>query len=296
MDFQQLECLIETCKYKNFTRAANALYLSQSAISKNIAALEQELNITLLERNRHQVTPTKAGVYLAREASRIVGDMHDVAEHAKQIASGKMGFLKIGVSDELDVNRLIPGFLSKFSKDYPEIEISISIHGYQDLTNLVLAENLDVAFGPCYTAVGQSIADMDVLEINRAVPRLYYSAGHRNAGKANVTAGDFSNDTFVAIKNRFGRTLPALNALGIYFKKTIYVDSMQAVKLYVEANQGVTVLGESYGIINSSRVKSVVVDGMYEVGTDMMCRSNSSNESTALFSSELRSYLKKRTT
>ena len=58
MDFQQLECLIEVCKYNSFTRAANALFLSQSSISKNIASLEQELGISLLERTRHRVTPT----------------------------------------------------------------------------------------------------------------------------------------------------------------------------------------------------------------------------------------------
>ena len=127
MDFQQLECLIEVCKYNSFTRAANALFLSQSSISKNIAALEQELGISLLERTRHRVAPTKAGVYLAREAQRIVGEMSGAAEHAKQIASGKMGFLKIGVSDELDLNGLLPGFLSSFSRNFPEIEISISI-------------------------------------------------------------------------------------------------------------------------------------------------------------------------
>ena len=291
MDFQQLECLIEVCKYNSFTRAANALFLSQSSISKNIAALEQELGISLLERTRHRVSPTKAGVYLAREAQRIVGEMSGAAEHAKQIASGKMGFLKIGVSDELDLNGLLPGFLSSFSRNFPEIEISISIHSYKELDNLILGGSLDVAFGPCRSVAGQCQDGLGSVLINRATPRLYYSCDHKNAGKDHVTAEDFCNDTYVALRNRFSKTLPMLKSVGIVFRNVIYVDSLQAMKLYVEANQGVTVLGESYSIINSTKVKSVLVNGVSEVGTDMIFKCAPSNESTILFRGELEKYL-----
>lgn len=290
MDFQQLECLIEVCKYRSFTRAANALFLSQSSISKNIAALEQELDISLLERTRHHVKPTKAGLYLARQAERIVADVTQAAEQAKQIASGKMGFLKIGISDEMDINRLLPGFISSFSCKYPEIEISISIHDYRELANLILVGTLDVAFAPCNTVVGQDIEDLEEIVVNRAKPKLYYSVDHRNARKKDLALSDFANDNYISMKNRSGRTLAALYNLGASFKRVIYVDSLQAVKLYVEANQGVAVLGESYGIANSSRVKGLVVDGMFEVGTDLIYRNTSSNESTILFSQELLEY------
>ena len=82
-----------------------------------------------------------------------------------------------------------------------------------------------------------------------------------------------------------------LKSVGIVFRNVIYVDSLQAMKLYVEANQGVTVLGESYSIINSTKVKSVLVNGVSEVGTDMIFKCAPSNESTILFRGELEKYL-----
>ncbi len=294
MDYQQLECVIEVCKYNSFTRAANALFLSQSSVSKNIAALEQELGISLVERTRHKVAPTEAGLYLAREAQKIVRQMSEAAEQAKHIASGKLGFLKLGVSEELDINGLLPGFISGFSRKYSEIEIAISVHSYKELANLILLGELDVAFGPCQSAVGLSTSDLYVFPINRAAPRLYYSKEHRYAGRKELKATDFLDDSYIAMRNRFSKTLPALNALGLNFHKVIYVDSLQAMKLYIEANQGVAVLGESYTIINSSKVRYVMVEGMRPVGTDLLCKQMPANKSTVLFVRELETYIARR--
>ncbi len=293
MDIQQLECLIEVCKYNNFTRAANALFLSQPSISKNIAALEQELGVSLLERSRHNVTPTKAGVYFAREAQRIVSEISFASERVKQIAEGKHGFLRIGVSEELDINGLLPGFLNRFSTKYPDIEISIFIHPYRDLPNLIHFGSLDVAFGPCTSAVGLDLLGLNSVSINRATPRLYFSKDHRNANKPGLKPKDFTDDAFIALRNRFNKTLPRLKSMGLNFRSVIYVDTLQAMKLYVEANQGICVLGESYTIINSEKVNSIVVDGMDSVGTDLFYKASPANESVTLFEQELQEYLKK---
>jgi len=293
MDIHQLECLIEVCKYHNFTRAANALFLSQSSISKNIAALEQELGVSLLERSRHNVTPTKAGVYFSREAQRIVSEIDHAAERVKQIAAGKQGFLRIGVSDELDLNGLLPGFLNRFSMKYPDIEISISIHSYKDLPSLVHFGTLDVTFGPCTYAVGQEISDLKAISINRAIPRLYYSRDHAKANKPDLKPEDFSDGAYIALRNRFSKTLTRLKSIGLTFRNVIYVDTLQAMKLYVEANQGVCVLGESYTIINSEKVNSIVVEGMECVGTDLFVKAAPANESATLFVQELQDYLKR---
>lgn len=294
MDFQQLECLIEVCKYNSFTRAANAIYLSQSTISKNIAALEQELGISLIERSRHSVTPTQAGIYMAREADRIVSEMTRIAERAQQIASGKKGYLKIGICDELDLNGLIPGFINGFSRKYPGIEITMSVQGYKELATMIINDSLDVGFGPCAYAVGQNQTELKSLIINRATPRLYFSCDHRYATKRDLKPSDFKDDSYVIMRNRFGRTLANLEANGLEFKGLIYVDSLQAMKLYVESNQGVCILGESYVIANSDKVDSIQVDGMAPVGTDMFYKDSASNEATILFRREMEQYLEER--
>lgn len=245
-----------------------------------------------MERSRHNVTPTKAGIYFAREAQRIVNEMSYVSERAKQIAAGKHGFLRIGVSEELDLNGLLPGFLNQFSSKYPNVEISISVHIYKDLPSLIHFGSLDAAFGPCTFAIGPDVIELSTIPINRATPRLYYSRDHKKARKPDLKPEDFTDGAYIALRNRFSKTLPRLKSIGLTFQNVIYVDTLQAMKLSVEANQGVCVLGESYTIISSEMVNSIVVDGMDCVGTDLFVKTAPPNESVSLFIQELQDYLK----
>ena len=61
MDFKQLEAFITVAKLKSFSKAANAIYLSQPTISSNISSLEKELKIQLFDRTSKEVNLTPAG-------------------------------------------------------------------------------------------------------------------------------------------------------------------------------------------------------------------------------------------
>jgi DNA-binding transcriptional LysR family regulator len=75
MDIRQLRYFITVAEYLNFTKAANQLYVAQSAISHQIADLEQQLGLKLFIRNKRSVQLTPAGAVFLKEAIEIVEKM-----------------------------------------------------------------------------------------------------------------------------------------------------------------------------------------------------------------------------
>ncbi len=75
MDLKQLECFVAVARHEHFTRAAEALHLTQSAVSQHVLRLEAELGVRLLERTSRGATPTPAGVELLARAETILADV-----------------------------------------------------------------------------------------------------------------------------------------------------------------------------------------------------------------------------
>ena len=85
MNLQQLEYVIAVDKYRHFAKAAAACYVSQPTLSIAIKKLEDELNISLFERHRHEVLITPAGERVIAQAKVVL----DEAEHLKQLAAAQ---------------------------------------------------------------------------------------------------------------------------------------------------------------------------------------------------------------
>ena len=105
MELRTLRYFLAVCEHGTMSRAAEALHVTQPALSRQIAALERELGTPLLERHSRSVTPTEKGLYLRRRAQEIVSladqTTSDLA-HGEKIAEGDV-FIGAGESDGLRV-------------------------------------------------------------------------------------------------------------------------------------------------------------------------------------------------
>jgi DNA-binding transcriptional LysR family regulator len=72
MDFKQIEAFVNVAKYKSFSKAAEAIYLSQPTISSHIASLENELGVILFDRNGKEVRLTRAGSIFIEYAVNLI--------------------------------------------------------------------------------------------------------------------------------------------------------------------------------------------------------------------------------
>lgn len=292
MEIEQLKCFVEVCKNKSFTDAAEVLYLSQPTISKKIHSLETELGVTLINRHKNNVMPTVAGEYLMAQAKKIIKLSEEAIQHTKVIGSGKIGSLYVGVSDQLDINGIMPGFLKEFVDSEPLIDLQLSIHPHSVMPQYVQNGALDISFLP---NAGDALifTGLERIEINRACPRLYFSSQHRKANRPNLSVEDFLDDTLYTIGSTSSETQKQIKSAGFNFKNVVYVNSMQVLKLYIEANLGVTVLGVSQSFGSSDRISSISLPfNSYRVGTDCIYNISSENSSVPVFISALKKYLK----
>ena len=122
MNIRNLEYFIKVVDTNSFTKAAEELFISQSAISQQIKALEDELGFPLMIRNRKGFELTQAGKYLYIEGKNIIANIKEIENHATYISKNNNKELKIGHVVNYGYQELKKA-LRIFSAKYPEIKI-----------------------------------------------------------------------------------------------------------------------------------------------------------------------------
>ncbi len=130
-------------KAQNISKAAKELYISQPAISKAIAKLEQNLNTILFTRNSRGVRLTYEGELLFKECKIAFSALANGEIQVKNAMDLNMGNLRIGVSTTLCKYILLP-YLKRFMMKYPLIQISIECAGTYEIVKLLEEGDIDI--------------------------------------------------------------------------------------------------------------------------------------------------------
>ena len=135
----------EVAEVGNITAAAQALYISQSAVSQSIKQLERDLQTRLFARNRRGVTLTAEGQMLYEYVRSAMGLLETGEEKLSQTRELQMGQLTIGASDTVTSQFLLP-YLDSFHKQYPAIHIQIVSGRSHKVLGLLQSGKVDIAF------------------------------------------------------------------------------------------------------------------------------------------------------
>ncbi|WP_052080940.1 LysR family transcriptional regulator [Pseudomonas sp. ML96] len=125
MTLTQLEIFSVVVELGGFTSAAARLGIGQSAVSHAIRALEQELGVELLHRNKARVEPSDIGHRLLERARAMLGLAETMRQEATAARGMKLGTLRIGSFGPSASIRLLPAILQRFRQDYPGIQVLI---------------------------------------------------------------------------------------------------------------------------------------------------------------------------
>src|ERR1700746_1654753 len=96
MELRQIRSFLSIAETLHFGRTAEMIHLSQPALSLQIRALEEEIGVRLLERNRRKTTLTAAGRAFRDNAAVALSQLEQVIRGARLAANGKLGLLRIG--------------------------------------------------------------------------------------------------------------------------------------------------------------------------------------------------------
>ena len=144
MDNQNLKAFITVAELGSFSEAADRLYLTQSAISKRIAQLEQQIGKKLFDRIARQVSLTEAGSELLPRAQRILQEYDSALQAINDLSGEASGTLRLAISHHLGLHRL-PPVLKQFAQQYPNVTLDIE---FMELAQLKTPQLKDLAEYP----------------------------------------------------------------------------------------------------------------------------------------------------
>lgn len=124
MDFTTLEVFVAVAETSSFSRAAERCFLTQSAVSKRIAALESKLQTALFDRLGRRIRLTEAGETFLVSARRLIADFRASAEAVRSLGEAVAGRLKLATSHHVGIHRL-PPVLREFVRRYPDVELDL---------------------------------------------------------------------------------------------------------------------------------------------------------------------------
>jgi DNA-binding transcriptional LysR family regulator len=143
----QLQTLVAVARARSFSRAADELHVTQSAISQSIKNLENKLEVTLFKRSGKRVVLTQEGEKLFAVAQGYLTQLNDTLEEIKTSKDSMAGKIRLGTLTGLGKSWVGPEFL-EFSKDFPELTVSLRYGFHEDLVKDFENYRLDVLVLP----------------------------------------------------------------------------------------------------------------------------------------------------
>ncbi len=253
LDFKKLRYFSEVARLKSFSKAAQVLYVSQTAVSQQIAAMEAELGVELFYRDKKNVRLTMPGEAFLQDSKRLLKLYENAVIKAREVSSGSEGMIKIGFFSMFDRDVIVP-VLSSFHQGYPKVKLSIVQCNYEDMKLNLLNGTIDIGF--YFQMESEEIEELKVYE---TYPQLCVNRNHRLAGKTVIQPEDLKAEQVISyIKNKeqsdyYKAHHNSDNPL-FSIDKSILVENMDDAVMLVSMNAGISFLPEITNFINHDQI------------------------------------------
>ncbi len=251
MNLTQIEYFLAVSETLNYTAAAQSLFVSQPALSRQIAAMESELGIKLLNRDTKKVTLTKAGKQFKEDMQKIWSELNSAIRRAKEV--GMMDHvIRIGVFDALGIRDFWPPLYEKLYEIAPDIKMELVRADFNGLREGFNNDEFDVV-----VSLDFNFPDRYSYHTKQLIYRKYgfiFSKDSEWAKNPDLKFSDFENKDLYVVDHDgcVNRVLSELNSVGI--KKPILhkVKGHLTVQTYLETGQGYALLDTNLPIYNPS--------------------------------------------
>jgi LysR family transcriptional regulator, transcription activator of glutamate synthase operon len=261
LELRQIQYFIEVAKREHVTEAASALHVAQSAVSRQIVNLEEELGVDLFIREGRNVRLTPIGKLFLENMERAMKIIEDAKREVREYLDPKQGTIRIGFPSSLAAY-ILPTVISAFRERYPEVNFQLKQGSYRVLIDAVIRGEIDMALlGPLPKQ--EKKVKGDILFMENIVALL--PSTHPLANNSSLNLNQLRNDSFVLFPKGFVLRDIVVNAckqLGFVPKVSFEGEDIDAIKGLVSAGLGITLIPEITLIDNlpSSTVKIPVIE------------------------------------
>ena len=199
MDIRHLLYFVEVAKQESFTKAADALYLTQPTISKMVKSLEDELGVTLIRRSTKHIELTDAGYAVLNQAQQIVESMKNLEVELNDVLQLRKGSIRIGLPPMVGSLYFAP-IIGAFKAAFPQIELHLFEEGARSLEKKV--EDGIIYVAVCTLPLHSQ--KLETVEIIKEPLVVIFPKAHRLTQTQGISIEQISNEKLVLFTDDFG--------------------------------------------------------------------------------------------
>lgn len=236
---KRLLALQKIVELGSFTKAADKLGYTQSAVSQMIASLEEELAIKLLYRSRVGIRLTLEGEELYPFIQRAVFQYQAMQEKADEIKGLETGLIRIGTISSISCHWL-PGLIKHFQELYPKVRFVLHQGDYTSIPEWVRTGEVDFGF-----VNPDAVSGLETQFIKEGELRAVVPADHTLAARPSVTLEELAKEPFLLLEEgNLSEPLEAFRALGLEPDITLRVHDDYSILSMIETGLGISILPE----------------------------------------------------
>lgn len=233
---KQIQYFLAVVECNSFTEAAEQCFISQSAISQQISALEKNLGVTLLRREKRKFSVTAAGEYLYQNGPSLLERAEELRKETIRIGRDGEAHLRIGYLPGYEGD-VLQETIYRFTEDYPEVFFSIAKYSHEDLFRLISGDEIDLVLSYQRRAFSENYENFHL----RYIPCMVeVSKRSRLSGEERLTAGQLKDMPCIVVAKPGQQELEKgfyQNVLGIG-SSFYFVESLDDARLAVIGNRG----------------------------------------------------------
>lgn len=236
MLLRQIKYFVTIVDCNSFTEAAEKCFISQSAISQQICALETKLGVQLIKRENRKFTLTPAGEYFYKSGKAVLHDVDGICKETVRIGSNNELHLKLGYLAGYDGAELSETIM-EFSKSYPEVIVTVFKGTHEDLYHAVRDGKADVTLNDQRRAFSD---DYENFILCQSPAYIDLSPSHPLAAKETVTLAELNKYPCILVATKATESIEQDfygNYIGIG-KQFIFTESMDEARLTAMSGRG----------------------------------------------------------
>ncbi len=260
MDFAQIRAVVEVARLQSFSRAAEALGLTQPAISAQVRAAEEECGFRLFDRLGRNVYLTRPGSVLADYGRRLMQYRREALRALTDLNAGPAGRLLLGATEAI-CTYVLPSVIKEYQNLHPNVAVSIFRHN----TNRVVRKLTEGALDAGFVSLPIGAEDLQVTPVFKDRWMAAVAANNPLAGAEKVRVEDLLQFPFILPES--GHTRQVMDRLLAPHRRrakiAFEVSGIEVIKRFVAEGMGVTLLSEIYAAeeVAAGRLKLIPIAG-----------------------------------
>ncbi len=241
MELAQLEAFLQVAHHRSFSRAAEALFLTQPSVTARIQSLERELGERLFERSGRSVSLTDAGLAFIPHAQRALTAVQEGADAIDAVRHGEVGNIRVGASSSIGTY-MLPETMRRYREMRPGVHVNLMMGQTEDIVERLLAGLIHIAI--CRLT---QHPELESIHLYNDTLSLVVPPSHTFAKRKSVTLSEASEQPFIFFDRNssyHGLVYGTFLRAGVAPESVMEIDSMEGIKHMVEAGLGVAILPE----------------------------------------------------